>query len=384
LPLITIGQDTLTLEHPFQVVGKKEISADTSVNYLLPIYLLSEKSNEYENSGFWRDYWTVVSNHFSRISNKDTAKQELSNKVRSFDYRKQNTISNQNVSYCNDSVLQILIQKCKDEKIVMLNEDHISSNHRIFAAILLDSLTKYNFRYFGAEGISIYDTLLNNRKFANTNTGYYTRDPMFANLIRKAIKNNYCVFGYEAYGKDRDIKQAENIFNNTFAIDTNAKVFIYAGFGHIHEKEGTTKNNMAREFYLLSGINPLTINQAELFDTINFLSIVDTVNLQNNRMTTDICLANNISYDLYAEKSAYVSYQIKIPEHIANQATIDSLMYVVSIFRLEEYQQDKTAIPIYNYLLDNATTKITVKLPSDDYLYVIKNRFGEVLIESKM
>jgi hypothetical protein len=380
-------QDTVAKEPvilPNKLARNVETCSDTSVNFLLPIHSLIENAQIYETPFNLYRYWLITLNTYAaRITNKENYNLSLSNKIRDTDYRKMNVIGGEKVTCVDDAAVAFLIEKCKNERIVMLNEDHISSNHRILAGILLDSLVKYGFNYFGAEGIG----LLHNRLFTIYKTGYYTHDPMFANLVRKAIKNNFSVFGYDvdASGKDREIQQAENIFNNTFAKDTNAKVFIYAGFGHIHEKEGETKNMMAIEFFLLSGINPLTINQSELFDTVNVISIIDTVNLQKHRMITDICLANSITYDWYAEKSGYVPYQIEIPQHIANQAVADSLMYIVSIFRSEEYQQDKTAIPVYNYLLDNAATQITVKLPpNDDYLYVIKNRFGEAVVELKI
>ncbi|MDR2511198.1 MAG: hypothetical protein LBC89_01790, partial [Bacteroidales bacterium] len=345
----------------------------------LPIQQLIEKAQDYADNNFYRDWLMYLTTYYARISNKHELNLFLANELYKTDYRANNFINREQTLCINDSALSFLIEKCKKERVVMLNENHASSNHRILAAILIDSLAKYGFSYFGAEGISVYDTAIDDRKFAIFKSGYYTRDPMFANMIRTAKQKGYTVFCYDARGKDRDKKQAQNIFDKAFAKDATIKLFVYAGFGHIHEAEGKTKNNMAREFLLLSGINPLTIDQADFFDSINHLSIIDTTNLKNHRMTTDMYVANNISYDWYAEKSGYVSYEISISQNIANQALKESLMFVVSIFREEEYQKDKSAIPVYNYLLDNNSTKIDVKLPKDTYLYLIKNRFGDVI-----
>jgi hypothetical protein len=84
----------------------------------------------------------------------------------------------------------------------------------------------------------------------------------------------------------------------------------------------------------------------------------------------------SISYDWYAKKSWHQTHEISIPKNIANQAIKYSLMFIVSIFREEEYKKNISTVPVYNYLLDDNSTIIDVKLPKDKYLYLIKKQVG--------
>jgi hypothetical protein len=365
----------IKLGSPWEITFKSDINLDSTINYLQPILLLKKYENNYFSPESKWQWLQAFPSFFSRISNKEDELKTLINQWRNWT----KIITDSNALASNEGAINYLIEKCKNERVVMLNENHFAPNNRILASILLDSLAKYGFNYFAAE--AIFDSNLNNRNFANANSGFYTREPMFANLIRKAVENGYNVFGYDYYTNNREKEEAQNIYEQTFARDTAIKLFVYAGFGHIIEQEQSNDNKMAREFFLMSGIDPLSIEQTEYLTDAISLIVIDTVNLKNRRMKCDISIANNISYDWYAERSGYLTYEIFIDENIANQAIKDSLMFVVSVCREEEYKKDKTAIPVYNYLLDDDATKIYIKLPKDKYVYLIKNRLGDVVYE---
>lgn len=149
-------------------------------------------------------------------------------------------------------------------RIVMINEAHHIPRHRILTTQLLESLYSKGFRYFCAETLDNSDGLrdgnLNERKYPQIGTGFYTLEPLYGDLIRRALKTGYIVVPYEIPNNskgDREVVEAENIYE-IFKKDPNAKVIVHCGYAHI------TPSWMAGEFKRISGIRPLTIDQTEM------------------------------------------------------------------------------------------------------------------------
>ena len=170
----------------------------------------------------------------------------------------------------------LILEKAKTEQIILINEAHQQPYHRVFTTSLLHELYKAGFRYFSAETISNYDISLKElqkNKYPTINSGYYTREPLYANLIREAINEGFEIFGYETtrLGNDdssginlREIDQARNI-KKILDKDPKAKILIHCGWGHIVEAPypGWGKA-MAGRLYEYTGINPFTIDQTKL------------------------------------------------------------------------------------------------------------------------
>ena len=373
----------ITFESPFDIGRKWEILEDTTINYLMPVFQLEKCEPNYTDNYSKGDWLQAYGTFVSRLTNASNNIQATINQWRNLIYLRGRIVSADNAASTDNTALFDLIQKCKNERIVMINENHFAPNHRILAEIILDSLYNYGFRYLAMEAIWENDTMLNKRGYVVSNTGYYSREPMMANLVRKAIDKGYYVFGYDDFTSDREKNQALNIFQKTFATDSLYKVLVLAGFGHINEADGA-KKMMAREFFLLSGINPLTIEQIEYVTEDAFLMVLDTATIRNRRATCDIFVANNFNYELFATKSGYKNYNINIPEEIAKQSKTQSLMFIVSIFKTNEYMKDKTAIPVYNRVLNNDLLNISIILPDNNYCYLIKNRYGEIVYQGNL
>ena len=367
----------ITFSSPFDIAKEWEMLEDSTINYVMPVFQLKNHEENYKDNLMNRGTWIQAYGTFiSRLSNEEKEVLSTAAEFRNPYDLKYNVVSSNNALKTDEAALHYLIEKCKDERVVMLNENHFTPRNRMFCEILLDSLYNYGFRYFGMEAVFENETVLNDRGFATTRTGFYTREPMMANLIRKAIHKGYYVFGYDDFTSEREREEAVNIYNKTFAKDSLSRVLIFAGFGHINEA-AIPKACMAREFFILTGIDPLTIEQ-QLFATEDaYLMVLDTTTLKNRNNVCDIFIANNIDYELFANKSGYKNYSITIPEEVAAQA--QTLMFVVSIYKADEYEKDKTAIPVYNYLLNNDLSEITIKLPEGRYCYVIRNRYGDVI-----
>lgn len=147
--------------------------------------------------------------------------------------------------------------------ILIINEAHHVAQHRMFTKSLLQELYNKGYRYLGLEALA--DTGINNRKFPVMESGYYTKEPEFGNLLSEALKIGFIAFGYEASagknGKEREIEQAENI-EKFIKENQEGKVLIHCGYAHAYENDypawgkamaGRLKENL--------NIDPLTIDQ---------------------------------------------------------------------------------------------------------------------------
>jgi len=163
-----------------------------------------------------------------------------------------------------------IIQEAEKSQIVMINEAHHNSMHRVFTKSLLKDLFEMGYKNLGLEaldnGISL-DSALNSRGYSIQKTGHYTQDPQFGNLVREALEIGYDVFAYERigseFGKIREIEQAKNI-QQVIESKPNEKFLIHCGFAHLMEGEYSGwEKAMAGRLKEYTGINPLTINQVE-------------------------------------------------------------------------------------------------------------------------
>ncbi|MDR1544888.1 MAG: hypothetical protein LBS50_10915 [Prevotellaceae bacterium] len=147
-----------------------------------------------------------------------------------------------------------LLKITENQQVVMFNEAHNAPKHRLFVTSLLDSLYAQGFRYFALEAFT-NDSLFANTGYLTEDNGFYIFEPHLANLIRNAYHKGFKIIGYEDYSKDREQRQAENIYNQTLKNDKDAKVMVYCGYQHIDTAW------MAGKFQKISGIDPLTIDQ---------------------------------------------------------------------------------------------------------------------------
>ncbi len=156
-----------------------------------------------------------------------------------------------------------ILEQSKNADVTIINEAHHLPQHRIFTQSLLQGLYEVGYRYLGLE--ALFDTLINERKYPVLESGYYTKEPEFGNLITEALDIGFTLFGYEASqgknGKEREIEQATNI-QKFIESHPPAKVLLHCGYAHAYENEypawgkamaGRLKENMK--------IDPFTIDQ---------------------------------------------------------------------------------------------------------------------------
>jgi hypothetical protein len=171
-------------------------------------------------------------------------------------------------SFKSQNAKEYILNRSKNEKLIIINEAHNNSRHRVFTTSLLKGLYKNGYRFLGVEALA--DTLINERKFPVLKSGsMYIHESQYANLIKEALDLGFTLFNYEYKGgkgktmKDREREQAENIAK-VMTQNPNAKFLIHCGYDHLNEETPGIKEwekAMAARVHDLTGINPFTIDQ---------------------------------------------------------------------------------------------------------------------------
>ncbi len=162
-----------------------------------------------------------------------------------------------------------ILEKTKDRQVTLINEAHHMPQHRVFTTQLLAELYQQGYRHLGMEALfnaPLSDSLLAANGYPVMTNGFYTIEPQFGNLIRRAQQIGFQLFGYESEGhngsKEREINQAKNI-KAYIEAHPNEKVLIHCGFAHAAKGiyGGSWEKTMAGRLMEFTEIDPLSINQ---------------------------------------------------------------------------------------------------------------------------
>ena len=172
--------------------------------------------------------------------------------------------------YSAEPALTAIPRLARNHQAVFFNEAHNIPLTRTLTVELLASLRAEGFNYFAAETVYQTDTGLQSRGYPSRNSGFYTEEPICAEMVRTALKLGYKVIGYEALsdatGDAREAEQARNIYRQVFQNDPKAKLVVDAGYGHIQESGAFLGGaSMAEHLKKLTHIDPLTVEQTMLY-----------------------------------------------------------------------------------------------------------------------
>jgi len=186
---------------------------------------------------------------------------------------------------------QAVLAAASDHQAIFINEAHHVPMDRAFTLSLLRGLYARGFRYFAAETLTARDTDLKKRGYPTRNTGYYTDEPVFGDLVRTAIRIGYKIIPYEYEGtrlsnpvaaqNQRERGEAQNLYNRIFKNDPKAKVLVHAGYAHIAKSTFTmdfTPGAMASQtasgeatmmalwFQRINKIVPFSVDQTSMME----------------------------------------------------------------------------------------------------------------------
>ncbi|UOK42260.1 MULTISPECIES: hypothetical protein [Flavobacterium] len=267
-----------------------------------------------------------------------------------------------------------ILEIAKDEKIIMFNENHFYPNHRILVTQLLPELKKTGFSYIALETLAEkQDSILNNGGKLDMESGFYTREQHYAELIRTAQALGFHFVTYENFdkAKDRETGQAENLYNATFARDNNARVVVLAGISHIMEEpDSKDKKWMAAIFKEKFGINPITFSQTDLNSYSNLtesITLLKSVDLDKKYQTTDYKIINSLSFK---ENKGNFSYKNNHSKNV--QAT---LYFDEELLKSTDYSKK---VPYRCYLLEKNET-FSVTLSNSKIRLMVFDEDGKIL-----
>lgn len=166
--------------------------------------------------------------------------------------------------------LATIPELAKSYPIVLLNEAHNVALTRSLTVQLLGRLRAEGFDYFAAETLYQTDTGLQARGYPVDKSGFYTEEPVCAEMVRTALKLGFKVVAYEAQsapsGDAREAGQARNLYNAVFKRDPKARLVVDAGYSHI-VKTGRHLggSSMAEYLYKLTGLPMLSVEQTMLY-----------------------------------------------------------------------------------------------------------------------
>lgn len=173
--------------------------------------------------------------------------------------------------YVARPAVDAIAELARGYRIVLLNEAHNIPLTRSLSVQLLGRLRREGFNYFAAETLYEGDTALPSRGYPVDASGFYTREPVYAEMVRTALKLGFKVIAYEAtsdaVGSDaRETGQARNIEQRVFETDPQARLVVNAGYSHI-VKSGAYLGgaSMAEHLYKLTRIPMLSVEQTMLY-----------------------------------------------------------------------------------------------------------------------
>jgi len=268
ISLFSFGQSAY--ESPFQVAHKL-FNSDTLINYLQPVSRLEKIKNKYDSLdqlGYWQQ---AMATYYSFLGNIFASYECLYSGSGPSDELPLPS------PYYLRPASNAIVTSVEGYRILALNESHNMPYHRIFASTLLKPLKEKGFTHFAVEAINSRDSLLSQRGYPISSSGFYVKEPFFANLIRRAISLGYKIVPYEIRAAQektfsdphrrvafRDSIHAVNIAS-VFNTNLHAKVFMYAGYDHIYK--GISDNNLKRAAHILNDfykLPTLSIDQVQM------------------------------------------------------------------------------------------------------------------------
>lgn len=174
-------------------------------------------------------------------------------------------------SYHAEPALTAIARLAKGRRAVFFNEAHNIPLTRTLTVQMLARLRAEGYEYFAAETVYQTDKDLQARGYPTKDSGFYTEEPICAEMVRTALRLGYKVVGYEALsdatGDAREAEQARNLYRQVFKNHPDARVVVNAGYAHIQESGAYLGgSSMAQHLRRLIDIDPLTVEQTMLYE----------------------------------------------------------------------------------------------------------------------
>lgn len=383
---IGLGYVRSTVGDPFKI-GYEAFNKGSASNYLLPIVRLNNISNDYFKPGERFRYVQAALTYNSFLQHSAYYKTLLS-EYNSITGGENLQLSKEQIEILlyDDKAIKTILSVAKEHQVLMFNESHFIPRHRYFVSIILEDLRKVGYQYFAIEALSSSDSTLNERGYPIHETGFYTREPAFAALIRDALQLGYTLIPYEDVGNtDRELAQAQNLYNKTLKNNPNTKVLVLAGFDHINEfSRSGMKKRMAEHFKEISGVDPITVNQVK-YDPIRAVLKQNKIGLLKN---TDLKGEEGVINDFFLINGLRSDDMRASLHKGGNCVEVDLLKYIkeyentshLLLYKSLEFKvHGERSVPIIASLWNGNDTTRFVALLKGQYVLVLKDKNENIL-----
>ena len=222
--------------------------------------------------------------------------------------------------------LEAILEQTRDRQIVMINEAHHMPRDRAFSTLVALELRKRGFQYLALETFTGDASALVARGYPLAEAdGYYSREPVFGDLIRRAVAAGYQPVAYEAMnipenlGPEervawREETEAQNLITRALGSGgARARILVHVGYGHLRKGEvdsgnGKMRKLMAERLKAKTGIDPYCIDQTQ--------SIPSNANI-----------TAAISFQATSDSFALRSRTAGNPDPYSDMAGVDMLVY---------------------------------------------------------
>lgn len=370
----TYSQSKDSLFTKFNELGNKLYSKP--INYLNNSKTINEYKKLFTGTNLESFYLQLSSSFYAASGNQFEAKKKYwLSKGKNIDSAR--VISNDLSSY-ND-----IYSITKDQRIIMINENHYFPEHRVFTTSLLDSLFKQGFKYLALEDLANSKTSINTREVLFESDGYYINEVMYAEMVRKAKKIGFKLISYDnndAWNiSERDSLGAMEL-KKVFNKNPNTKMVIHCGFGHVDKHQKVLAYFINKEL----GINPLTISQTIKYPISSAVKLEEpkiVMNHQGNEsfdVKTDIQILHP-NYN-YSNRPSYLFVNDR------KSVSIDLDFNFSDPIILEVFSEKhiKNSIPFDRLILKPNTKKVRVSVPKGRVKVQFKDSKNKIIHEIKI
>ena len=247
-------------DNPFKIAE----DAFKEYGYLGAVEALLDYKNTVENKGTASQknmYYQALMTYFSFLGDH---KKSLEYMDKAFGGKPQAVSDSVFMNSEAVNATEYILQNIENQRVVMINEAHNCGQHRAFLRDILMGCYDKGFRYLTLEDLRKTDSINERGYPLRLQSGFYNLEPTFSQALREAKNIGFTLLGHDDYSDQREENQAANIAE-ILKNDPTAKVLVWAGHAHIHEKSvGSDKHRMAYYFKKLTGIDPLTIETTAL------------------------------------------------------------------------------------------------------------------------
>ncbi|MBB1271168.1 hypothetical protein [Shewanella sp. SR44-3] len=303
-------------------------------------------------------------------------------------------------NYNAKSAVVEILERAKTHQIVMVNEAHDISQHRVLTYRLLKGLWKQGYRYFAAETLSSSATLQIDRGFITKQVGYYTREALYANLVLTAKEIGFEIVSYDQHKPsklntidERETNSALTLKEKVFDKDPDAKIIIHVGYSHINEEKW-----LASKLKKYTGLETLTIDQTTRIERSNtkyehptYSRAVKNVELQepfifvkgNEVWSSD---SNKWDISIFWPRTSYLNGRPKwaslgrVNYNVSTNDCKNSYPCMVDVFKFNH----KDEVPLDRVLISSKNDHKSVFLSQGDNIIVTTDSSGNRINKIKI